>query len=544
MRLLYQALLTAILNVFILAGTAQADCCNAGFSNYHLPQSYGLNAFQFEMNDSATADIQFAQWGFGDGTYSNEKNPKHSFLYAGDYSVTLTVFKIMVDGVQKSCSETRVVSVKSSCSDFIFFKNGRQVSFKQIATFDIDSTSSWASQRTFFWTFGDGQTSNTLNPIHTYAQEGNYTACLYQYRKDSAFVDSCYVCHTIVVQDTANTVICRSDFTYAVTDTLVSLYAYSNTGTSSWWIQGDTTSYVYGNNASIRVPSNGPLTICHRQYTWSGSSSSSQYCDECAIIRNVPPVDTLSESCHSDFTYSLIGDSVVVLDAADSAYISYWWFKVNGIDQGGIYYGGDTTMVLPSDGEITVCHLQYNNIYGSANSDSCVVCNVVRHAQNTIPCYSNFEYTVIGNTVSVYIDSTNYGRHRWDFANESVRYDTSITSYTFNTPGIKRICQTTLNTNYSTNVTDSCTTCKDVLIEAANVSIHPNPAVHNVNIKVKDGLLSSITIYNANGIEVKSITDLSTEKCIVNIAALPSGMYYAAIVLTDGRITRSTIIIQ
>jgi uncharacterized repeat protein (TIGR01451 family) len=31
----------------------------------------------------------------------------------------------------------------------------------------------------YLWTFGDGDSSNLLHPVHTYAPDGNYTACLY-----------------------------------------------------------------------------------------------------------------------------------------------------------------------------------------------------------------------------------------------------------------------------------------------------------------------------------------------------------------------------
>ena len=75
------------------AANAQTSCCNAGFSSSHLSQSSGLNTFQFLMNDSSASDIQFVQWAFGDGAYSNSTMPIHSYNYTGNYSVRLLYLK-------------------------------------------------------------------------------------------------------------------------------------------------------------------------------------------------------------------------------------------------------------------------------------------------------------------------------------------------------------------------------------------------------------------------------------------------------------------
>lgn len=529
MRLFYKALLTFLLAGLLLTANSQTNCCNAGFSSYHLSQSSGLNTFQFLMNDSSAADIQFVQWAFGDGAYSSSTMPVHSYNYTGHYSVTLTVFKKMVDGVQKSCTETRELSVISPCSNFIYFKSNKSVSFIQTAAFDIDSASSWAQSRSFVWTFGDGQTSNELNPIHTYAQNGNYTACLYQYRNDSAFVDSCYTCQTVMIQDTTPAV-CNASFSYNVTGANVSVHTADSVNLSYWWILGSPMRY-YGNNADFTITSNSGLTVCHRQYT-GVTSDSSEYCEDCTTIYSSTPLDT----CSADFTYTLT-DSIITLDESDDlTRVSYWTYSINGVSANFKGFGHDTTMVVPKDGELVICHFSYKD----GTNDSCMVCKTVREIHDTIPevCYSNFDYTVNGLTVTAYVDSVSYGRNVWHFANKPAVYDTLLASYTFNAPGVKRICQTTYTAS------DSCTTCKDVLIEEADVNIHPNPATTQITVKSKEGLISSINIYNLNGMLVKNISGLSVVKYNVNVSDLTSGTYYVSTVLEDGRVNRSKIIIQ
>lgn len=618
MKLLYQTLLTSLLWVSLFVSTAQADCCNAGFSSFHLPQSNGLNAFQFVMDDSTAADIQSIQWGFGDGTYSNSANPRHLYNYTGTYAVTLTVFKQMVDGVQKSCSETRNLLVDGTCSNFIYHQLNRTVTFVQTAAFDIDSTSAWAQSRTFLWTFGDGQTSTELNPVHTYAQEGSYTACLYQYRNDSAFVDSCYTCKSFFIEDTLAPIICNAAFSYSLTDSLISLQGNSPTGSSYWWVVGDTTLIGYGNNVQFGLPSH-PFTVCHRQYTDSIPGSDNTYCTECAYIyppvdtipvcnagfalsiadsiiylqRNAalgvsqwwiegdtslswygnnvhfvmpsepfnichrqymdsivgpgsayctecvvirPPVDTISSSCNADFDYSLLSDSAVAVNAVDSARISYWFYTINGLNASESYYGSNAIIPVPANGELAICHYKFSDM------DSCFVCKTVRQDVDTIPvaCNSDFDYTVIGNTIFTYTDSADYFGNSWNFSNEATAYDTLAMSHVFNSPGVKRICQSRISSTYA----DTCKTCKDILIEAAEISIHPNPAVHNINIRSKDGVLSSIEIYDINGMQVKNITALDSNKYIVNVSDLVNGIYYVSTVLVDGRVNKTKIIVQ
>ncbi|MGN6648154.1 MAG: PKD domain-containing protein [Cytophaga sp.] len=537
MKLFYQTLLTLIMGIFFLIGTAQADCCNAGFSSTRLGQYAGLYTFQFEMNDSVGSDIQFVQWGFGDGLYSTDTNPVHSYNYTGEYAVTLTVFKKMINGIQQSCSETRMIRVDGNCSNFIYFQSNKNVSFIQTAAFDIDSASAWAAARTFLWTFGDGQTSNEQNPVHSYNREGTYTTCLYQFRNDSAFADSCYVCKTFVVQDTSRPVVCNADFFYQQTDSLVSVHASDTLHASYWWVSDDT-SKQYGNNAVFPVTSNDSLVICHR--TYADDYDSTQYCEDCKIFYNRIPVDTIPAICNAEFSY-IVNGSAVELYAVDTAAYSYWSLRINGNGQ-FIYHGSNVVAYVPADADVDVCHYQYR----SGANDSCFVCKTIAGSMDTTKvCSSEFNYSVSGNTVSFIPDSLSYNSiHHWNFGDGSFSNDSLLVNHTFDTPGIKRICHTTFNRNYSMQVIDSCTTCKDIQIEAAEVSVHPNPAVQHVNFKSKDGVFASIVIYNVNGLEMKNITDIHSNKYQVSVSDLPKGMYYASIVLTDGRVNRSTIVVQ
>jgi gliding motility-associated-like protein len=67
---------------------------NAGFDQ----NSYGYTAYgiysildPIQFTNAATGDYVSILWNFGDGTFSNEENPIHTYILEGDYVVTQTV---------------------------------------------------------------------------------------------------------------------------------------------------------------------------------------------------------------------------------------------------------------------------------------------------------------------------------------------------------------------------------------------------------------------------------------------------------------------
>ena len=110
------------------------------------------------------------QWDFGDGGTSNAKNPSHTYNTTGQYDVRLTITD------SRGCSNTilksafvRIIAPTITISNA---PNGGCVPFtyspNPVAN-AIDGVASYA------WDFGDGFTSTSANPTHTYASIGNYT---------------------------------------------------------------------------------------------------------------------------------------------------------------------------------------------------------------------------------------------------------------------------------------------------------------------------------------------------------------------------------
>ncbi|MBK7093851.1 MAG: PKD domain-containing protein [Saprospiraceae bacterium] len=109
-------------------------------------------------------------WDFGDGTTSNELNPVHIFSPKGLYEVTMTIRK-------GDCIET--YSLEINTADFIKQVDAFISQDKNVACIN-ESISFYSLGQgnyplEFFWDFGDGNTSEDFEIVHTYENPGYYT---------------------------------------------------------------------------------------------------------------------------------------------------------------------------------------------------------------------------------------------------------------------------------------------------------------------------------------------------------------------------------
>ena len=108
-------------------------------------------------------------WDFGDGATSILQNPLHIYVEPGSYRVSLTARNNSSSG---KVSRTLNVILSSSAS-FTYSPSypvtGQAVQF-------IDTSA--GGPTSWLWNFGDGSTSNSQNPSHSYATAASYTVSL------------------------------------------------------------------------------------------------------------------------------------------------------------------------------------------------------------------------------------------------------------------------------------------------------------------------------------------------------------------------------
>lgn len=105
-------------------------------------------------------------WDFGDGSTSTLQHPVHVYALPGFYSVTLTI--TTADG----CTYTKFHYYAVSFLPLVANATATTSDTTLPMTVNFYSNSSGATA--WFWDFGDGGTSNSQNPLHTYFVPGPY----------------------------------------------------------------------------------------------------------------------------------------------------------------------------------------------------------------------------------------------------------------------------------------------------------------------------------------------------------------------------------
>ncbi len=138
-----------------------------------------FNNFTYQVIDTCKGSVQFTafsnlagtvhwSWDFGDGNTSNLQNPLHSFSSPNKiYNVKLVIESSSVCGritKEKYISAGGVASQANF--DFAIKCDSGYVRFANTSSIYPDNPVQ------YLWDFGDGDTSMTKNPVHTYANSG------------------------------------------------------------------------------------------------------------------------------------------------------------------------------------------------------------------------------------------------------------------------------------------------------------------------------------------------------------------------------------
>ena len=143
-----------------------------GFTEPNAQQCFINNQFNFINNSTIlTGTMQYA-WSLGDGTTAATTDVTHSYAQPGAYFVKLVATS------DKGCVDSSsVMTVKVyPYAKANFYVEPVCVNLRlPLTNKTINNT---ATPLNFLWDFGNGQTSNMINPVYSYPAAGTYTLSL------------------------------------------------------------------------------------------------------------------------------------------------------------------------------------------------------------------------------------------------------------------------------------------------------------------------------------------------------------------------------
>ncbi len=142
---------------------------HADFSSNSTSSCIGNNLFSF--TNSSTGGFTYV-WDFGDGTTSTLPNPTHHYNISGTFTVTLLATNSF------GCQDVKIRNLYIT----VFPKPDATITAATTSSCDSNTIFSFNSLGpgivSWFWTFGDGATSNQQNPSHAYSSAGTYSVSL------------------------------------------------------------------------------------------------------------------------------------------------------------------------------------------------------------------------------------------------------------------------------------------------------------------------------------------------------------------------------
>lgn len=135
----------------------------------------------------STPDNYISYWNFGDGTYSQEKNPVHRYQKSGVYEVCLKIYNSY--GCSAIYCESIKVGILDCEVDFTYDIIVPSCEGFNVA-YDFKPITSGQAV-SYLWSFGDGETSFVDDPIHMYEHYGSYEICVQAYFYDGCTANKC-----------------------------------------------------------------------------------------------------------------------------------------------------------------------------------------------------------------------------------------------------------------------------------------------------------------------------------------------------------------
>jgi PKD repeat protein len=493
---------------------------------YFTNQSIG-----FASSDSIT-------WIFGDGTTSNQINPTHIYTMAGTYTVCLRIKKNNTAAGSTPCISVycNVVVITLPCNltaNFTWFRDS--VPTVALNTYHFTNASTpLAANDSILWTFGDGTSSNQVNPIHVYANAGTYNVCLRVIKRDPAGVLTTCVsekCYIIIVPQACNII---ANYTWQADVANYKRINFTNTtgaptAATALWNFGDGTTATTWNVAHIYAQP-GRYYICLRvQY----GNCVSYKCDSINIVEPPFIVPCRDLAKFSSATYGNGLAAFAVFYPQNN--VQYTWTFGDGTGaQTGLY----ASHTYATSGTFNACLTAYKD--SNCASTSCKNIYITPFCNNITLSIGDVRDSLIPNRIKfTALSNTATTTQQWTITkipntatSGTVTINTNNPTYMFLDSGYYNVC---VKATYANGCVK--TICKTIYINqnmptanTCNLNVYPNPATifANVIVTLTQPNVLTATVFNTQNVQVAQQQQqgyVGNNAISVSIANIPAGVY-------------------
>ncbi|HET9057517.1 MAG TPA: PKD domain-containing protein [Chitinophagaceae bacterium] len=335
-----------------------------------------------------SSNVKFS-WGFGDGTYSNEVHPQHSYNKPGTYRVCLRMQVLNTDCIKEICKEIVVPSSCTSLGAKFEWRTDSLHPLRGIQFINLSSTLP-GTQPKVRWNFGDGSESNEWSPFHQYANPGEYNVCL-----KVAWGNDCVkeICKKLIILNPNNENNCEeiSKFKFERTTDNVLGFRFSaihyNANWKYVWTFGDGQGAL-GNEVNHSYQRPGKYKVCLTVY--KSDECASTTCIEVVVGRI--PCDELQ--LKSEYVKNLeIPNRVKFIAVTNTQLTNVKWviYKSNASNSNPvILFGAESVYTFNEKGLYKVC-LFASTVNGCYKQycDTLRIDNVVTPAECLLQIYPN-----------------------------------------------------------------------------------------------------------------------------------------------------------
>ncbi len=162
------------ITVFGCAGSKGSDSICPTMADFYATPLEGTVPLTVQFKNNSIGNYSLCSWDFGDATPGvAETNPIYSYTNAGLYTVTLT----LLSGTVVIASEVKQAYI--TVNDTGPSANFTAAPRSGPAPLGVQFTNtSQGNTLSYFWSFGDGQTSTDEEPDHIYYAQGIYDVTL------------------------------------------------------------------------------------------------------------------------------------------------------------------------------------------------------------------------------------------------------------------------------------------------------------------------------------------------------------------------------